>query len=132
MSEATLCTVGYRGRSFSAFADLLGECGIGALIDVRYAAETRNKTFAKSTLRTKLPERGIRYEHVRALGNRNYRGGPMQIVDLDAGLAEVERVLAEHRTVVLMCACRTVDGCHRAPIAAALGERAPDIEIVHL
>lgn len=132
MPEPALCTVGYRGRSFSAFADLLAEHGVGALIDVRHAAETRKKTFAKSTLRTKLPERGIRYEHIKALGNRNYRGGPIQIVDLDAGIAEVERVLAEHRTVALMCACPVVDDCHRALVAATLHERAPELEIVHL
>ena len=127
-----LCTIGYRGRSFSGLADLLREHGVAVLVDVRYAAETRQKAFAKSTLSKRLPaEAGIEYVHCQALGNRNYRSGPINIVDLDAGAEQVERLVAEHGTVAVMCACRAVQGCHRSEIARALSERNPDWTIAH-
>ena len=127
-----LCTIGYRGRSFSGLVDLLREHGVAVLVDVRYAAETRQKAFAKSTLSKRLPaEAGIEYVHCQALGNRNYRSGPINIVDLDAGAEQVERLVAEHRTVAVMCACRAVQGCHRSEIARALSERNPDWTIAH-
>ena len=128
-----LCTIGYRGRSFSGLAELLGEHGVGVLIDIRYAAETRQKTFAKSTLSKRLPaEAGIAYVHCGALGNRNYRSGPIKIVDLEAGAEEVERLVAEHETAAIMCACRSVEGCHREAVAGALAERNPGWQIVHI
>ena len=128
-----LCTIGYRGRSFSGLSELLQEHGVGVLIDIRYAAETRQKAFAKSTLSRRLPsEAGIAYVHCGALGNRNYRSGPISIVDLDAGAAEVERLVAEHGTAAIMCACRSVEGCHREEAARALAERNPDWRITHV
>ena len=128
-----LCTIGYRGRSFSGLCELLREHGVGVLIDIRYAAETRQKAFAKSTLSRRLPsEAGIAYVHCGALGNRNYRSGPINIVDLDAGAAEVERLVAEHGTAAIMCACRSVAGCHREEAARALAERNPDWRITHV
>ena len=127
-----LCTIGYRGRSFSGLADLLREHGVAVLMDVRYAAETRQEAFAKSTLSKRLPaEAGIVYVHCQVLGNRNYRSGPISIVDLDAGTEQVERLVAEHGTVAVMCACRAVQGCHREEIARALSERNPGWKIAH-
>ena len=128
-----LCTIGYRGRSFSGLADLLREHGVAVLVDVRYAAETRQKTFAKSTLSKRLPaEAGIEYVHCEVLGNRNYRSGPINIVDLDSGVEEVERLAAGHGTIAVMCACRSVQGCHREEVSRALSERNPDWTISHI
>ena len=128
-----LCTIGYRGRSFSGLAELLQEHGVAVLVDVRYAAETRQKAFAKSTLSKRLPaEAGIEYVHCKVLGNRNYRGGPINIVDLDAGAEEVERLVAERGTVAVMCACHAVQGCHREEISRTLSERNPDWTIAHI
>jgi hypothetical protein len=44
-----------------------------------------------------------RYRHVGALDNRNYRGGPIQIADLEQGITAIA---AHPRPVVLLCGCR--------------------------
>ncbi len=62
---------------------------------------------------------GARYKHIRALGSASYRGNSVRIQDFDAGL----RAIAESgRPVVLMCACKEYEHCHRSVVADRLGE----------
>ena len=58
------------------------------------------------------------YHHVPTLGNRNYKGGPVELVDLDAGLTVVHQLL-ETSPVILLCACRDLLRCHRRLVAEA-------------
>lgn len=57
-----------------------------------------------------------------ALGNRNYKGGPVEIVDLEAGLAQVAALLV-HQPVILLCVCAEVQHCHRRLAAEAIVAR---------
>ena len=52
-----------------------------------------------------------------AFGNRNYKGGPVEIVDYQAGKS---LVAAHPRPVILLCVCRDPATCHRADVARRL------------
>jgi hypothetical protein len=60
---------------------------------------------------------GARYQHLKALGNRNYKSGEIALVDLAGGLQQVEALLDAFDGVVLMCACRDGQRCHRRRVA---------------
>lgn len=53
-------------------------------------------------------------KHIRALGNANYRGNSVRIENFDAGL---RAIAASGRPVVLMCACKEYEHCHRSVVA---------------
>ncbi len=75
---------------------------------------------------------GDRYLHLPELGNVNYRGdGPVEIADLSSGLGTIFD-LAATRSVVLMCVCSKLSGCHRETIAEALHERSVKTEELRL
>lgn len=84
----------------------------GFLVDARMSPRSRNPQWRGGNLAKKLK---TRYHHVPALGNVNYKGGAVQINNIEAG---VERVLAllEQGPVVLMCACWNRPLCHRMAV----------------
>ena len=108
-------TLGYSGRSpaeIRQFAE-----GLDAIVfDVRFSPRSRVPHWSRKRLSEFL---GDRYQHVRALGNRNYRSGPIELEDFPAGLALIQD---SERPVILMCACRDSASCHRTTIAGMLRE----------
>lgn len=70
----------------AATAEILG----AIVLDIRFSPRSRDPNWRMPALMNRLQES---YTHVAALGNRNYKSGPIQIVDLDAGLRAVETVL---------------------------------------
>ncbi len=118
----TIYTMGYQGWTPAAFCRAV-RARDGLLVDVRYAARSRNRAWTKSAL---LEEFGERYLHVRDLGNVNYRavGRPIEIADLEAGAKTVESLLTMvPGALILLCACKDVATCHRKVVADALAER---------
>ena len=111
-------TLSYTGTTLEALTAFL-EAKNAILVDVRYQPFSRNPQWTRKTLTAAL---GQRYVHVGALGNRNYRGGPTDIADLDAGTAAVETLLDFYPAVALMCVCSDVNTCHRKVVAEALGQ----------
>ena len=78
-------TLGYTGITLAQLQALL-DAHQAILVNIRYRPSSRNPSFRQHALQGRL---GSRYVHVGALGNRNYQGGPIAIVDLDAGIATV-------------------------------------------
>jgi uncharacterized protein (DUF488 family) len=122
-------TFGYQGKRA---ADLLARlqqldavlCDVRLSPRSRWAPEWNQKQLAA--------QMGDRYLHLPALGNRNYRGdGPVEIADLSSGLGTIFD-LAQTRSVVLMCVCSKLAGCHRETIAQALAERRVETEELRL
>jgi uncharacterized protein (DUF488 family) len=121
-------TFGYQGKRASDLLARLVELD-AVLCDVRLSPRSR---WAPEWNRNQLvAQMGDRYLHLPELGNVNYKGGPVEIVDLDAGLRTVLD-LAQTRSVVLMCVCSKLSGCHRATIAQALAERRVETEELRL
>jgi uncharacterized protein (DUF488 family) len=83
---------------------------------MRFAPRSRNPVWNERNLRQTF---GARYKHIRALGNANYRGNSVRIQNLDAGLRAITQ---SGRPVILMCACKEYEHCHRSVVAAKLRE----------
>ncbi len=64
-----LNTIGYEGASLDDFLDTLQAAEVEVLVDVRDRAQSRKKGFSKTALSNALSERGIRYLHLRVLGD---------------------------------------------------------------
>lgn len=109
----TVYTYGYQGRD----PDELHKIALtlnATVFDIRYSPRSRNFKWSGTNLRNVL---GDRYKHVRAFGNKNYKGGPIEIVNFAAGLDEV---MSSPRPVILMCVCKDPKICHRTTIANTL------------
>lgn len=63
---------------------------------------------------------GEHYHHMHAFGNRNYKTGPIDIVDLEAGKDMLKRLLDTFDTAILMCVCGDLKRCHRRVVADAI------------
>jgi uncharacterized protein (DUF488 family) len=111
----TVYTIGYAGKSADDVKRIAEEL-YATVFDVRFSPRSRNPQFSGRRLAQLL---GGRYVHVRAFGNRNYKDGPIEIVDYEAGRALVE---GHPRPVILMCVCRDPGRCHRTAVGRQLVE----------
>lgn len=84
------------------------------LIDIRLKAQSPTPVWRAQAFSSKL---GARYRHLPELGNVNYRStGEIKIRDLQKGLGTVLQ-LVKMTNLVLMCACKNRQGCHRQAVA---------------
>jgi uncharacterized protein (DUF488 family) len=113
-----LYTFGYSGRlphELRALVDHLD----AIVVDIRFSPRSRNPHWTAGRLTSLL---GERYRHLAVLGNRNYKGGPIEFVDLEEGVVKVGELLRE-QPVILLCVCADVERCHRLPAAEAIAAR---------
>lgn len=82
------------------------------VIDVRFSPKSRGPQWRASNLQSQF---GDRYIHIPELGNVNYKGGPIKLLDEDSGLAKLN-LMAQSSSLVLMCVCSNRDTCHRLTI----------------
>jgi uncharacterized protein (DUF488 family) len=141
----TLFTIGHSNRTFDELLDILRAHGIEQLIDVRTApGSRRNPQFLRDELARSLPERGIAYTHMPALGgfrkplpespnaawrNESFRGYAdyMQTAQFEETLQEL-LVRAATRPTVIMCSEAVPWRCHRSLIADAATVRGVRVE----
>lgn len=109
---------GYTGRDLEDITSRIAQSG-AILVDIRYSPRSRVPSWRQAAFEKHL---GRRYRWKGdLLGNRNYGGGPVDIVDLSQGLQFIQDS-ARQCPVVIMCVCAKVEGCHRQPILLALQE----------
>jgi uncharacterized protein (DUF488 family) len=118
-----LYTLGYSGWTPQAI-QAEAQARDAVVCDIRYSPASRHPQWTKRQLAQLL---GARYQHVQALGNKNYRtGGSIALADYDTGKQAIAELLATGQRVILMCACKDVATCHRRTaaeqLAADLGE----------
>ena len=107
--------IGYSGRTADDLKRIVEELD-GYLVDIRFTPHSRNPSFRKAALEAAF---GDRYVYLRAFGNRNYKGGPVEIVDYEAGKAALE---ALDKPALLLCVCRDPKTCHRTTVLQRLAE----------
>ena len=142
-----LCTSGYQGQDAAAWSARLLEHGVEIVVDVRDLPLSRKRGFTKSQLRAMLGEHGIKYLHVKELGNpKVYRDALRDGLDfeefarifrthLETKAATLEELsdLAMTRRVCILCFENDPTACHRSLVAESVVRRRPDaIEVVHL
>jgi uncharacterized protein (DUF488 family) len=146
MGMPKLFTIGYEGRTPADLIEQLQEAGVERVVDVRELPLSRRKGFSKTPLAATLERAGIRYEHVRALGNPKETRARYRSGDVDGGAREYRAhlhngsypalvTLADSITdekTCLLCLEESHDVCHRSVIAGAVAERLPRVAIVHL
>jgi uncharacterized protein (DUF488 family) len=112
-----LYTLGYSGWTPEAIQEAAQSLN-AVVCDIRYAPASRHPQWRKHQLVQLL---GSRYQHVQALGNRNYKsGGPVALTDYDTGKQVIAEILATGQSVILMCACKNLVHCHRRTAAEQL------------
>jgi uncharacterized protein (DUF488 family) len=126
-----LMTIGYETLSPDQLCDLLAQCKVSLLLDIRELPISRKRGFAKSALAATLEKRRIGYLHLPELGSpRDVRHGYREDGDwarytrgfleyLDTQSAAVERVasLAKQQTCCLFCYEDDYHFCHRSFVA---------------
>ncbi|MET0887434.1 MAG: DUF488 domain-containing protein [Mycetocola sp.] len=130
-------TVGHSTHPIEEFAALLKAHGVSVVVDIRTIPRSRhNPQFGEDELRTSLPEFGIGYRRLEALGglrrttadsantgwkNSSFRGYAdyMQTSEFRAGIDELLGI-AEENTVAIMCAESVPWRCHRSLVGDAL------------
>ena len=135
-----LWTIGHATRALAEALTLLGEHGIGRLVDVRTIPRSRhNPQFNRDTFPEALAAAGVAYVHVPALGglrrpradstntgwrNASFRGyaDHMETTEFERSLDSLIR-LARARRTAIMCAEAVPWRCHRSLIADALVAR---------
>jgi uncharacterized protein (DUF488 family) len=133
----TIYTLGYSGWKIEDVEAVLDHLD-AILVDVRMVPRSRVATWNVGVLSRRL---GQRYLWLREFGNRNYKGGPIDIVDFAAGQAKLVEITACHgesprsrtsgKSVILLCGCADVKVCHRKLLAEWLA-KAWQSEVEHL
>jgi uncharacterized protein (DUF488 family) len=141
-----LGTIGYEGVDPDAFDNALLDAGIQTLVDVRAVAVSRRRGFSKTALSERLVAKGIRYLHLRNLGDPK----PGRLAARAGEFGKFQRIYNEHlrsteaveslsalalivgrERVALMCFEADATQCHRLIVARRLATSA-NLEIVHL
>jgi hypothetical protein len=121
-------TIGYEGSTIENFVDRLVQAGVETLVDVRDLPLSRKKGFSKNQFRELIEARGIRYVHLKALGDPKEgrdaaRSGNhslfvkifsshMETDSAKAALMELADLVGA-KTTCLMCFERCHTTCHR-------------------
>lgn len=120
--------IGYSaGGSSEYIASLMAQPKM-LLIDTRLMPTSWQIEWKQPTLTAKY---GVRYRVAgKMLGNKNYKGGPIDIVDLATGIRGLKMYLDEGHDLILLCTCTTYSTCHRSRIVDALQEVRPSVQVV--
>lgn len=97
------------------------------VVDIRFSPNSRVPQWSGQKLKELL---GDRYLYVHDLGNEGYKTGTLKIVNIDAGIRQLKDVL-KGRGVILLCACKHVEECHRSYVAMEVS-KALKVSVTHL
>lgn len=130
-----LFTIGYEGATLDDFLATLRRVGVRQLVDIRDFPGSRRKGFSKNALREALHEQGIRYEHLKGLGDPKEgriaaRAGRFEeFVSIFTAHMKTENALADLEkaadfvttmTTCLLCYERDNRICHRNIVSERL------------
>jgi uncharacterized protein (DUF488 family) len=119
---------GYHGWRLETVAPQLLARGL-TVVDIRLKPYSRTPEWNQKRLEAVLGPTHYLWLGA-SLGNRNYKGGPIDIIDLDRGLQVLRTTIADGHTVVVMCMCPQVGECHRQVVLDQL--RADGLTVVEL
>lgn len=132
-----VASVGYEGFDIASFVDAIQAAGIDLVADIRLTPLSRKQGFSKTRLGAALGDIGVRYEHLRSLGNAKenrplfagaelevgrarYRAG-LRTPEARHALGELASWRQEHH-VALLCFERDEERCHRSVVLEELAQ----------
>ncbi len=108
-----MLTIGYGGKMPDLFFEELESLKADIVVDVR---ENPFSAFLSAYTKRELDKRlGERYIWIRELGNKSRELPPM-LVDEEEGIRKLRALMEKHERVVLLCAEKDEDKCHRSYI----------------
>lgn len=117
MVDAEILSIGYGGKKPQAFFEELEALSPDVVVDVR---ENPFKAFLGVYTKKGLEARlGTKYFWIRELGNSTQELPPT-LVDEEEGLRKLRALMEGHRRVVLLCAEKDENRCHRSYIKAKI------------
>lgn len=134
MSRNKIWTIGHSTHPLDELVEMLKSFQIEVVADVRsYPGSRKFPQFNKENLTASLPENGIEYTHIKALGGRRkvspdskhtvwrnaaFRGYAdyMDTEDFESGMEELIK-LAQQKRVAYMCSEAVWWRCHRSMIS---------------
>jgi uncharacterized protein (DUF488 family) len=141
-----LFTVGYEGSKPSDLFASLQESGVSLLIDVRDVPISRKPGFSKTALTQGLDNAGIRYLHLKGLGDPK----PGRIAAREGRFSDFRRIFGRHMMTTaaqqalseavtaasksiacLLCFEQDHSNCHRCIVAESMAQRGK-FSLVHL
>ena len=125
-----LFTYGYNSHPIDGVLRHLASNGVRHVVDVRLKPFSRNPAYRQGPLRSFLTSAGIRYTHMPDLGNRNYKGGPVDLVDASKIVVLLE-LIEKEEGVCILCVCERSEDCHRRLISDTL-QSTSAVEVVDL
>lgn len=140
---STILTIGYEGATVEDFVATLRMADAQVLIDIRNVPVSRKRGFSKKALAEILESVGLKYVHLRDLGDpkpgreaakrgdmeafqRIFRAH-MESQDAQEALGQALDITARARAC-LLCFERDHSGCHRSIVAEEMANR----EAVHI
>lgn len=130
-------SLGYEGHDIGSFVEGVRDAGIDLVVDVRLTPLSRKQGFSKRRLGEALGEVGVRYEHLRSLGNAKenrplFAGADLEVgraryreslrtPDARAALGELASWRQEHH-VALLCFEGDQQRCHRSVVLEELAQ----------
>lgn len=144
-----LWTIGYETLQPGPLAAELQAADVRRVIDVRYRPQSRRPGMSKTRLGAFLGDRGMQYEHRRALGTPAdirvlYRSGrlaeasaafALHVEAHEAGALDelaIELGAEDAPRTALLCLESDPAQCHRSVVAERLRSRLPDLEVIDL
>jgi hypothetical protein len=117
MSIGKLETIGYTEKDAAQRLETFLAQPRTGLVDIRYSPRCRwDAQWNKSALQAKYGTR--KYIHLRCFGNVNYNkpGQPIQLANPDERLASLVNFLLNDASLMLLCACKDYERCHRKTV----------------
>ena len=116
-------SIGYEGYDIGGFVEGVTIAGIDLVADVRLTPLSRKQGFSKRGLSEALGEVGVRYEHLRPLGNakenRPLFAASLRTPEARAALKQLTSWRQDHH-VALLCFERDEERCHRSVVLEEL------------
>jgi hypothetical protein len=99
------------------------------LVDIRYNPVSRwRPLWNRKALKEKWEERYFFYP---SLGNVNYKnGGDIQLNDAGKGIPLLVEGLQKGRNLIILCACKQFESCHRHTVVELVRQVLPEVEVV--
>lgn len=144
--ETVLFTIGYEGKTFEEYVNILLKNDIRLLCDVRKNPISRKHGFSKGALSNLLPKMGIKYQHIPALGiissSRKYlveekdykflfEEYKRTLPQKKSYLIELQKMLEVYKRMALTCFEKQPSFCHRHCISDYLSS-ATSVKVIHL
>lgn len=121
----SLCAYGYAGQQAIDLLTLAQPLD-ASVAGISFSPRNRIPAWKAGRLQKLLGERWL---HILELGNRNYKDGLVEFVDLEAGVARVGELLVR-QPVILLCACADLLRCHRRLAAKVIVTRF-GVSVIH-